>query len=239
MRHFEFPPDILAEIERDRFCHVDPQVQRRMEILWLKAHAEPHEKIAKLAGVSRATVQRTLDLYESGSLAAVRGRRTARSGPHPQRRLPLPRPGLRQTRLKLRILKNPPGGRHALPGSSSAAQAPPPPFATLSPSCRGETRGHGLGAAAHRSVSRSARTLRPPYAAVALRILSPTTADAVSKRSQASSSENSKSINFLLLEGPDAWVCPSDAACIAARGVRPFPWSRNRCQAADCAPGCS
>ena len=72
MRHFEFPPDILAEVERDRFYHVDPQVQRRMEILWLKAHAEPHEKIAKLANVSRATVQRTLDLYESGSLAAVR-----------------------------------------------------------------------------------------------------------------------------------------------------------------------
>jgi transposase len=43
-----------------------------MEVLWLKAHAEPHEKIAKLAGLSRATVQRILDLYESGSLSAVR-----------------------------------------------------------------------------------------------------------------------------------------------------------------------
>lgn len=72
MRRFEFPTEIMAEIERDRFCHVDLQVQRRMEVLWLKAHAEPHEKIAKLAAVSRATVQRVLDLYESGSLAAVR-----------------------------------------------------------------------------------------------------------------------------------------------------------------------
>jgi transposase len=72
MRHFEFPPNILAEIEQDRFCHVDPQVQRRMEVLWLKAHGEPHEKIAQLAGVSRATVQRVLDLYEVGSLSAVR-----------------------------------------------------------------------------------------------------------------------------------------------------------------------
>jgi transposase len=43
-----------------------------MEVLWLKAHAEPHKKIAKLAGVSRATVQRTLGLFESGSLTAVR-----------------------------------------------------------------------------------------------------------------------------------------------------------------------
>jgi transposase len=72
MRHFEFSPNIMTEIERDRFYHVDPQVQRRMEVLWLKAHGEPHEKIAKLAAVSRATVQRVLDLYESGSLAAVR-----------------------------------------------------------------------------------------------------------------------------------------------------------------------
>jgi hypothetical protein len=47
-------------------------VQRRMEVLWLKAHAEPHKKIAKLAGVSRATVQRTLGVFESGSLTAVR-----------------------------------------------------------------------------------------------------------------------------------------------------------------------
>jgi transposase len=72
MRHFEFSPNIMTEIERDRFYHVDPQVQRRMEVLWLKAHGEPHVKIAKLAAVSRATVQRVLDLYESGSLAAVR-----------------------------------------------------------------------------------------------------------------------------------------------------------------------
>jgi hypothetical protein len=70
MRHFEFPPNILAEIERDHFEHVDPLVQRRMEVL--KAHGEPHEKIAKPAGVSRATVQRVLDLYESGSLTAMR-----------------------------------------------------------------------------------------------------------------------------------------------------------------------
>jgi len=72
MRHFEFPPNIMTEIERDRFCHADPAVQRRMEVLWLKAHGETHQKIAKLAAVSRATVQRILDAYEAGSLAAVR-----------------------------------------------------------------------------------------------------------------------------------------------------------------------
>jgi len=72
MRHFEFSENILGEIERDRFQHVDPLVQRRMEVLWLKANGQPHALIARLAAVSRATVQRVLSAYESGGLAAVR-----------------------------------------------------------------------------------------------------------------------------------------------------------------------
>ena len=72
MRHFDFPSDVLAEVERDRFEHPDPRVQRRMEALWLKAHGERHGRIAELACLSRATVQRVLDRYESGGVAAVR-----------------------------------------------------------------------------------------------------------------------------------------------------------------------
>lgn len=72
MRRFEFTDDELAEIKRHRFEHPDPAVQRRMEVLWLKANHETHERIADLAGVSRSTVQRSLDAFESGGLAAVR-----------------------------------------------------------------------------------------------------------------------------------------------------------------------
>jgi transposase len=72
MRHFQFPENTLAEIQRDRFHHADPAVQRRMEILWLKAHHEPHERIAELAGVSRVSVQRLLTQYQAGGLTAVR-----------------------------------------------------------------------------------------------------------------------------------------------------------------------
>ena len=72
MRHFEFSAEVLAEIERDRFGHPDPRVQRRMEVLWLKAHGERHGRVAELAGLSRATVQRVLDTYEAGGVAAVR-----------------------------------------------------------------------------------------------------------------------------------------------------------------------
>ena len=72
MRHFNFSPDVLAAIQRDRFNHVDPLVQRRMEVLLLKAHGQPHAMIAKIANLSRATVQRILDLYEAGGLETVR-----------------------------------------------------------------------------------------------------------------------------------------------------------------------
>ena len=72
MRQIEFSQDVLSEIERDRFKHLDPAVQRRMEALWLKAHGEKHQRIAELAGLSRPTVQRLLDTYRSGGLAAVR-----------------------------------------------------------------------------------------------------------------------------------------------------------------------
>ena len=120
MRHFDFSPDVLNEVERDRFGHPDSRVQRRMEALWLKAHGggnniytsppaprnrlheqlrspllgqaqlpllialpgprtcvdtigERHGRIAELSGLSRATVQRVLDRYEAGGVAAVRG----------------------------------------------------------------------------------------------------------------------------------------------------------------------
>jgi transposase len=72
MRHFEFSLDVLAVIERDRFRHPDPLVRRRMEVLWLKAHGETHVRIAELAGVSRATMQRVLDQYQAGGLESVR-----------------------------------------------------------------------------------------------------------------------------------------------------------------------
>lgn len=72
MRHFDFTPATMAEIKRDRYRYPNPLVQERMEVLWLKAHGEKHSRIAELACVSRATVQRVLDLYEDGGLPAVR-----------------------------------------------------------------------------------------------------------------------------------------------------------------------
>lgn len=72
MRRFDFTDEQLQSIAHDRFHHFDPRVQRRMEILWLKSHGETHERIAKLAEVSRRTVQRLLDIFSAGGLQAAR-----------------------------------------------------------------------------------------------------------------------------------------------------------------------
>ena len=72
MRRFEFTDEELESIGYERFCHPDPNVQQRMEILWLKAHGETHERIAELSASSRSTVQRVLDLFWEGRLNAVR-----------------------------------------------------------------------------------------------------------------------------------------------------------------------
>ena len=72
MRLFEFTDEQLEYIKRERFGHPDPHVQRRLEILWLKAHGETHQRIAELAGVGRATVQRTLSMFDKGGLEKVR-----------------------------------------------------------------------------------------------------------------------------------------------------------------------
>jgi transposase len=82
MRLFTFSEEELQEIAFDRFHHPDPRVQRKMEVLWLKHHGLTHERIAALAGVGRATVQRYLDEYQQGGLAQMR--RNPWTGPHSQ-----------------------------------------------------------------------------------------------------------------------------------------------------------
>lgn len=72
MRRFEFTEDQRRIISSERYCHPNPRVQRRMEMLWLKCNGETHERIAMLAGVNRRTVQRLLDVFETGGLEAVR-----------------------------------------------------------------------------------------------------------------------------------------------------------------------
>ena len=49
MRHFDFPDDVLEEIQRDRFKHPTRLVQERMEILWLNASYQRCQAVRDMA----------------------------------------------------------------------------------------------------------------------------------------------------------------------------------------------
>jgi transposase len=72
MRHFSFTPEVLAAIRHDRYHHPHPRVQQKMEVLWLKSQGCTHEDIARLAAVSRRSVQRYLDEFADGGLERLR-----------------------------------------------------------------------------------------------------------------------------------------------------------------------
>ena len=72
MRRVTFSADDLTAIAWERYHHPEPRVQRKMEILWLKHHGQTHADIARLAGVARSTVQRTLDEFLAGGLEGIR-----------------------------------------------------------------------------------------------------------------------------------------------------------------------
>src|SRR6266567_4648301 len=72
MREITFSETDVQAIAHERYHHPDPAVQRHMEVLWLKQHGFPHERIALLAGCSRSTVQRTLAEYVQGGLDLLR-----------------------------------------------------------------------------------------------------------------------------------------------------------------------
>ena len=72
MRRFTFTPEVLDALRHERYHHPHPRVQQRMEVLWLKSQGLVHEEIARLADVSRRSVQRYLDDFAQGGLERLR-----------------------------------------------------------------------------------------------------------------------------------------------------------------------
>jgi transposase len=68
----EFTAEILKELYYQRYHHLAPLVQRRMDALWLKAHGLPHGQIAELVGVSENTLREYFDLYQQGGLEKLK-----------------------------------------------------------------------------------------------------------------------------------------------------------------------
>ena len=72
MRAVTFSEADLKTIAFERYHYPDPQVQRKMEVLWLLHQGETHARVATLAGVSRSSVHRYLTDYLEGGLDLIR-----------------------------------------------------------------------------------------------------------------------------------------------------------------------
>ena len=68
----EFTPELVSEIRYQRFNHLVPIVQRRMETLLLKAHGLSHEKIEEIVGVTGNTIREYFDLYQQGGIEKLK-----------------------------------------------------------------------------------------------------------------------------------------------------------------------
>jgi transposase len=58
-------------LHNQRFEHPHPRVQQRMEVLWLISQGLIYLEVARLAGVSEATVDRYVAIYRQGGLEAL------------------------------------------------------------------------------------------------------------------------------------------------------------------------
>jgi transposase len=72
MVSIEFTEEERRTLDRERFVYPDPEVQRRMEVLWLVSQGLSREEVARLAGVSTKTVCRYVKRYKRGGIEALK-----------------------------------------------------------------------------------------------------------------------------------------------------------------------
>lgn len=68
----EFTPAAVDELRYQRFNHLAPIVQRRMEAVLLKAHQLPHAEIAKIVGITENTLREYFELYRQDGIEKLK-----------------------------------------------------------------------------------------------------------------------------------------------------------------------
>lgn len=71
-KRLTFSEEDRQALSQERYGHPEPQVQRRMEVLWLISQGMKHKEAARFAGVSQVTAARYVALYRQGGLPALR-----------------------------------------------------------------------------------------------------------------------------------------------------------------------
>lgn len=68
MIRIEFQQSEIEQLDKERWQHPDPRVQRRLHALYYKALGYPHQEIIRMVGVSGKTLRTFLRLYQAGGL---------------------------------------------------------------------------------------------------------------------------------------------------------------------------
>ena len=68
----EFAPEQIDELRYQRYNHLAPLVQRRMESLLLKAYKLPHQQIEEIVGVSGNTIRAYFEQYQEGGIEKLK-----------------------------------------------------------------------------------------------------------------------------------------------------------------------
>ena len=71
-KQIELSAEILEEVNYQRYNHLVPLVQRRMDAIRLKAHSIMHKEIAEIIGVSENTLRDYFELYEQGGIEKLK-----------------------------------------------------------------------------------------------------------------------------------------------------------------------
>lgn len=72
MIQIEFSETEIEQLEKERWQHPDPRVQRRFHALYYKALGYPHQEIEALVGVSAKTLRTFFRLYQVGGMAELK-----------------------------------------------------------------------------------------------------------------------------------------------------------------------
>jgi transposase len=72
MIYINFNQEEINQLNYERYHHPHPQVQKRMEVLYLKSQALSHQEIRRLCQISKTTLVNYLRQYQEGGIEQLK-----------------------------------------------------------------------------------------------------------------------------------------------------------------------
>lgn len=72
MIQMQFTEEEKEALHYERFHHPHPRVQQKMEVVLLKSHGLPHEKIASISKIDESTLRSYLRDYQEGGIEKLK-----------------------------------------------------------------------------------------------------------------------------------------------------------------------